>query len=52
MRFLRLLARGFTKAFGITQPTPQQETQAAIFIGVLLGGVIVLIALMAVFVLR
>jgi hypothetical protein len=43
MGFLRLVTNGFINFFGITQPTPRQERQAAWFI----CGLLVLIVLMA-----
>ncbi len=43
MRFLEFIARWFINFFGITQPTPQQERQAAWFI----SGLLVLILLVA-----
>ena len=43
MGLLRMIARGFINFFGITQPTPKQEQQAAWFI----CGLLVLIVAMA-----
>jgi hypothetical protein len=41
MGLLRFITRGFINFFGITQPTPQQEKQAAWFICGLLGLIVV-----------
>jgi Mg2+ and Co2+ transporter CorA len=41
MGLLRFIARGFISFFGITQPSPEQERQAAWFI----SGLLVLIVL-------
>jgi len=40
MGMLRFAARWFINFFGITQPTPQQEKQAAWFICGLLGLIV------------
>ena len=44
MGFFRLVTNGFIKFFGITQPTPKQERQAAWFICGLLALIIVMAA--------
>jgi len=45
MGFLRFVTSGFINFFGITQPTPKQERQAAWFICGLLALIIVMAAL-------
>ena len=44
MRLLLFLARVFINTFGITEPTPKQEKQAAWFIALLLTLILVGIA--------
>lgn len=46
MQLFLPIARAFINVFGITQPTPAQEKQAAWFIGTLL--ILVLLAFIAV----
>ena len=45
MKFLLFLSSAFINTFGITQPTPENARRMAIFIGVLLFGMIVVVAL-------
>ena len=45
MKLLLFLANAFINTFGITQPTPAQRNRMAIFIGVLLVGVMILVGL-------
>jgi hypothetical protein len=45
MGLIRFITRGFIDFFGITQPTPKQERQAAIFICGLLALILLLAAL-------
>lgn len=45
MGFFRLITHGFINFFGITQPTPAHERQAAWFICGLLALIIVVAAL-------
>jgi hypothetical protein len=45
MGIFRLITRAFIDFFGITQPTPKQEKQAALFICGLLGLIVVTVAL-------
>ena len=40
MGFLRIIARAFINTFGITQPSPEGERNAAYFIGGLLGLIV------------
>ena len=41
MGFFRFVTNGFINFFGITQPTPKQERQAALFICGLLALIVV-----------
>ena len=45
MSFFRFITNGFINFFGITQPTPKQERQAAWFICGLLALILLLAAL-------
>ena len=45
MGFFRFITNGFINFFGITQPTPKQERQAAWFICGLLALIVVAAAL-------
>jgi hypothetical protein len=51
MNPLRFLVRAFVNTFGITQPPPRQEAAAGRFIGIMLLGVLVILAV-AVWLLR
>ncbi len=51
MKLLLFLANAFINTFGITQPSPEQRNRMAVFIGVLLLGVVILVGLIG-FVLR
>jgi hypothetical protein len=44
---LRFLVDTFVNTFGITQPTPENERKAGLFIAAMLGGVLILIGLVA-----
>ncbi len=44
---LRFLVDAFVNTFGITQPTPENERRAGQFIALMLGGVVVVIAVIA-----
>lgn len=43
MQLLRPIALAFINTFGITQPTPAQERQAAWFIAALLAAVVIMV---------
>ena len=45
MGFFRLVTHGFINFFGITQPTPKQERQAAWFICGLMALIVAMAAL-------
>jgi hypothetical protein len=45
MGFFKAITNGFINFFGITQPTPKQERQAAWFICGLLGLILLSVAL-------
>ena len=47
MKPLLWLANIFINTFGITQPTPENERRMAVFIGVLLAGVVVAVSVVA-----
>jgi hypothetical protein len=47
MNPLRFLVGTFVNTFGITQPTPENERKAGLFIAIMLGGVLLLIGLVA-----
>jgi hypothetical protein len=44
---LRFLVDAFVNTFGITQPTPQKERKAGVFIALMLAGVLVFLCLVA-----
>lgn len=52
MRPLLFLSNAFINTFGITQPSPKDERRTAWFIAVLLALVLVLVATVAIVVLR
>lgn len=43
MNLLKMVSRAFITAFGITQPGPEQERRAAIFICAMLLGAVILV---------
>lgn len=47
MNFLEKLVSSFIMAFGITEPSPSQRKMVTIFITVLIGGILLLFAVMA-----
>ncbi len=52
MKPLLYLANVFINTFGITQPTPKTANRAALFIAVMLLGVMALVATVAIFILH
>jgi hypothetical protein len=52
MKPLLYLANVFINTFGITQPTPKTANRAAVFIAIMLLGVIVTVAAVAIFTLH